>query len=84
MEGYRIKDVDPFQKLTSDYNLSVEWKKIQNLHSIWSKGALMLYFYAAQPLVTTCKQGFAMIDREYNSPVRQNRMKNYLISLKLK
>lgn len=48
------------------------------------KDALRYYLDAVQLYATTFQQEVAMIDREYNFPVRQNRVKKYSTSLRVR
>lgn len=48
------------------------------------KDALRVHLDAVQPYATTFQQAVGMIDRKYNSSVRQNCVKNYLKSLRVK
>lgn len=80
---YWSEYADSYQQIAKDYNLSMD-QKLQYLHDILSKDALCFYLDALQPYATTYQQAVTMIDREYNSPVRQNRIKNYLNSLRVR
>lgn len=75
--------VDSYFQIAKDYYLTSD-QKLQYLHIVLWKDALRFYLNAVQPYTTTFQQAVAMIDREYNSPVRQNRVKNYLTSLRVK
>lgn len=75
--------VDSYIQIARDYNLTMD-QKLQYLHNALSKDALRFYLNAVQPYATTFQQAVAMIDREYNSTVHQNRVKNYLKSLRVR
>lgn len=59
-------------------------QKLQYLLNISFKDALRFYLDAVQPYATTYQRAVPMIDREYNSNVCQNRIKNYLNSLRVR
>lgn len=75
--------VDSCLRIPKDYNFTME-QKLQSLHNVLSTDALRFYLDAVQPHATTFKQAVAMNDQEYNSPVCQNRVKNYLTSLRVR
>lgn len=65
------------------YNLTME-QKLQYPHNVLSKDALLFYLDSLQPYTTTFQQAVEMINRDYRSPVFQNRFKNYLTSLRVR
>lgn len=74
--------VDDYQQISRDYNLSAT-QKFQYLHNILRRDALRFYLDRVQNYATNFPQAVEMIDREYNSPVRQTRVKNYLNGLRV-
>lgn len=77
-----IEYVDEYQQISRDYNLSAS-QKLQYLHNILCKDAYRFYCDRVQSYATSFNQAVSMIDQEYNSPVRQTRVKNYLKSLRV-
>lgn len=76
------EQIDSYEQTTNAYNLTIE-KKLQYLDNILFRDALRFYHDFLQPFGTTYLQAVEMIDREYNSPVRQNRIYNYLNMLRV-
>lgn len=74
--------VDEYQQITRDYKLTPS-QKLQYLHNILSKDASRFYLDRVSHYVTTFQQAVEMIDHEYNSIVRQTRVKNYLNNLRV-
>lgn len=58
-------------------------KKWQFLHNFLSKNALRFYLDQVQPFTVTHQQAIGAIDWEYNSAVRQARVKNHLNALRV-
>lgn len=58
-------------------------QRLQYLHSVLKKAALRFCMDVVQPYATTFQQTATMIDREYNSPVRQFLVKDYSKSLRV-
>ena len=74
--------VADYEQISRDYNLSVS-KKLQYMHNLFRDDAKRFYLNNVDGYATSFKQAVEMIGNEYNSPVRQNRVKNYLKSLRL-
>lgn len=74
--------VDEYNQISKDYNLTPA-QKLQYFHNVLSKDAHRFYLDRVQSYATSFHQAVEMIDREYNSPVRQARVKNYLNSLRV-
>lgn len=74
--------VDEYQQIARDYKLTAT-QKLQYLHNILSKDASRFYLDRVAHYATTFQQAVEMIDQEYNSIVRQTRVKNYLNNLRV-
>lgn len=74
--------VDDYNQVSRDYKLSAT-QKLQYLHNILRNDASRFFLDRVQPYANTYVQAVDMIDKEYNSPVRQTRVKNYLSSLRV-
>lgn len=74
--------VDEYEQMSIDYNLTGP-QKLQYLHNIVTKDAHRFYIDRVKAYATTYEQAVGMIEAEYNSPVRQSRVKNYLNSLRM-
>lgn len=74
--------VDEYQQIARDYKLS-QTQKYQYLHNILAKDAQRFYLDRVENYATNFQQAVDMINQEYNSPVRQARVKNYLNSLRI-
>lgn len=77
------KYVDAYNQIARDYKLNPS-QNLQYLHNTLSKDAQRFYIDRVEQYATTYQQAIDMIDREYNSPVRQTRIKNYLKSLRVR
>lgn len=60
-----------------DYGRSLA-QKLQYMHILLSKDAKIYYLAETETYAQTLQQAVEMINREYNSPVCQTRVKNYL------
>lgn len=69
--------VAEYQQVSRDYNLS-QTQKMQFLHNIVRGDAIRFYLSRVDNEATNFNQAVTMIESEYNSFVRQNRIKNYL------
>lgn len=74
--------VDDYQQVAIDYNLSPP-QKLQYIHNLLSKDAKRFYLERVATYAQTFQQAVDMVNQEYNSPVRQTRVKNYLNSLRV-
>eukprot|EP00171_Calliarthron_tuberculosum_P001155 IDg1155t1 len=74
--------VAEYQQVARDYNLSPS-QKLQFLHNLVRGDAKRFYLNSVESHVNTFRQAVDMISMEYNSVVRQNRVKNYLNGLRL-
>lgn len=74
--------MDEYQQIARDYKLN-PGQKLQYLHNILSKDAQRFYLDRVAHYATTFQQAIDMINQEYNSPVRQTRVKNFLNSLRV-
>lgn len=74
--------VAEYQQVARDYNLTESHKK-QFLHNLVRGDAKRFYLNQVQTYTTTFAASVQMVESEYNSVVRQNRVKNYLNSLRL-
>lgn len=74
--------VDSYNQLSQDYNLSDKQKR-QYLHNLLLRDALRFYLDQVQPFTVTYQQAIDAIHREFNSAVRQARVKNHLNSLRV-
>lgn len=71
-----------YQQIGRDYSLTPA-QKLQYLPNILKKHAQQYYLDCVQSYTTTFEQAVDMISHEYNSPVSQTRVKNYLNSLRV-
>ncbi len=67
--------VAEYLHIARDSNLSNQ-QKLQNLHNIVGGDAKRFYLYVDLPNVSTFNHAVELIVHEYNSIVRQNRVKN--------
>lgn len=67
--------VAEYQQVARDYSLTPPQKK-QYLHNLLRGDAKRFYLDRIENFVNTFQQAVEMIDKEYNSAVRQNRVKN--------
>ena len=74
--------VDEYLQIGRDYSLSPT-QKLQYMHNILSGDAKRYYLDRIDGYATSFQQAVELIEREYNSPVRQARVKNYLNQLRL-
>ena len=74
--------VDDYLQRSRDYFLTPS-QKLQYLHNLLRGDAKKFYLDKMDGYATSFQQGIEMLEREYNSPVRQNRVKNYLNSLRV-
>lgn len=74
--------VDEYLQICRDYRLSQQ-QKLQYLHNITRGDAKRFYLDSVDNYATIFQQAVDMIESEYNSPVRQARVKHYLNSLKI-
>lgn len=58
-------------------------QKLQYLHNLLQGDAKRYYFDKIDRYATSFLQAIQMLEREYNSPARQNRVENYLNSLRV-
>eukprot|EP00171_Calliarthron_tuberculosum_P002991 IDg2991t1 len=77
-----IEYVAEYLQVSRDYNLSTV-QKLQFLHNILRGDAKRFYLDQIQGHVNSFQQAVDSIGREYNSIVRQNRVKNYLSGIRL-
>ena len=75
--------VTEYLSVARDYNLNNE-QKLQYLHNLMSGDAKRFYLSAVEPHAITFDQAVELIDKEYNSIVHQNRVKDVLNQLRLK
>ena len=75
--------VDEYAQIARDYNIN-HIRRLQYLHKILRGDAKRFYLDRIDGYATTYQQAIDMINNEYNSPVRQTRVKNYLNSLRLR
>ena len=69
-------------QLSRDYSLTPS-QKLQYLHNLLRRDAKRFYLDKIDRCTTSFQQGIEMLEWEYNSLVRQNRVKNYLNSLRV-
>lgn len=69
--------VAEYQQVARDYDLSQE-QRFQFMHNILSGDAKRFYLDKVQSYASSFSQAVDMVSAEYNSIVRQNRVKNYL------
>lgn len=74
--------VDEYQQISIDYQLSTQ-QKLQYLHNLLSKDAKRFYLERVSTYAQTFQQAVELVNEEYNSPVRQMRVKNHLNSLRI-
>lgn len=73
---------DEYRQVANDYGLTEE-QKFQYLHNILKKDAQRYYLTNVKDYAHSFDHAINLIDEEYNSIVRQNRVKNYLNSLRI-
>ena len=76
------KYVAEYRQVALDYNLGNQ-QKLQYRHNIIGSVAKRCYLNNIQPHLSTREHAVELINQEYNSPVRQNRVKNVLSQLRL-
>lgn len=74
--------VDDYSQVARDYNLSIA-QKLQYIYNILRGDAKRVSMGRVEGYASSYQQAVGMINSEYNSPVRQTRVKNYLTSLRL-
>ena len=74
--------VDEYLQVTRDYELSPT-QRLNYLHNLLAGDAKRFYLDHVQPYAANYQQAIEMVNKEYNSNVRQNRVKNYLNSLRI-
>lgn len=74
--------VAEYQQVARDYDLSQE-QRFQYMHNILSGDAKRFYLDKVQSYATSFSQAVDMVSTEYNSIVRQNRVKNYLVGYRM-
>ncbi|KAK1864449.1 hypothetical protein I4F81_006995 [Pyropia yezoensis] len=74
--------VAEYQQVGRDYDLSQE-QRFQYMHNILSGDAKRFYLDKVQSYATSFSQAVDMVSTEYNSIVRQNRAKNYLVGYRM-
>ena len=74
--------VDDYLQVCRDYNLSPP-QRLQFLHNLLRGDAKRYYLDKIDGYATSFQQAIQMLEEEYNSPVRQTRVKNYLNSLRV-
>lgn len=75
-----MKFVEEYQQIARHYKLNYA-QKLQYLHNILSKDARGFYFNQVDNYAMNFQQAAEMINREYNSLVRQARVKKFLNSI---
>lgn len=73
---------DEYEQISEDYNLSDE-QKLKYLHNLLRKDAHRFYLESVKPNSETYDNAVELLEKEYNSIVRQTRVKNHLNSLRL-
>lgn len=68
--------------MARNYRLSDE-QKLHYFHNTLSKDAFLFLTLVVASIVSTFQRAVNFISAEYNSPVRQARIKNYLASLRI-
>lgn len=74
--------VDHYVQVCNDYSLTQN-QRLLLMHNILSKDAQRFYLDRVRDYASTFEQAVNMIEMEYNSPVRQTRVKNYLSNLRV-
>lgn len=74
--------VDEYRQVRADYNLTPA-QKLQFIHNILSKDAQRFFVDRVKNYATNFEHAVELVDIEYNSAVRQSRVKNYLNSLRV-
>ncbi len=74
--------VAEYQQVARDYDLNQE-QRFQYMHNILSGDAKRFYLDKVQSYATSFNQAVDMVSAEYNSIVRQNRVKNYLVGYRM-
>lgn len=77
-----IENVDEYEKISLYYNLTPP-QKLQYIHNIVMKDSQRFYIERVKAYATTFEKSVRMISEEYNSPVRQGRVKYFLNSLRV-
>lgn len=73
---------DEYEQISEDYNLSNE-QKFKYLHNFLRKDAHRFYLDSVKPNSKPYADAVTLLEKEYNSIVRQTRVKNHLNSLRL-
>lgn len=73
---------DEYRQMSRDYKLSQE-KKLHYLHNLLFGDAKQYYLDVFDVYSTSFQQAVDMVEREHNSHVRQNKVKNLLKSLRM-
>lgn len=74
--------VDEYLQVCRDYSLSPS-RKLQYLHNLLSGDAKRFYLDKVDGIATTFQHAVQLINDEYNSHVRQTRIKDYLNTLRV-
>lgn len=74
--------VDEYTQIARDYSLNPP-QKLQYLHNLFRGDAKRFFLDRIASYATTFQQAVEMVTSEYNSPVRQTRVKNYLNTLRV-
>lgn len=77
------KHVDSYTQISKDYKLTMD-QKLLYFHNVLSMNTLRFYLDTVQLHVISFQQAVAIIERDYKSSVRQNRVNNYLKSLRVR
>ena len=74
--------VDEYSQISRGYNLNPS-QKLQYLDNLLNGDAKRYYLDKVDGYASSFQQAVSMLENEYNSPVRQTRVKNYLNSLRV-
>jgi len=74
--------VADYQQVSRDYNLTSS-QKLQFLHNLLAGDAKRFYLENVQAFATSFNQAVELVSTEYNSVVRQSRVKNYLSTFRM-
>lgn len=76
-------DVDEYAQIARDFNINQN-SRLQYHNKVLRGDTKSFYLDLIDEYATTYRQAIDMIQNEYNPPVRQIRVKNYLKSLRLR
>lgn len=73
---------DEYDQIAEDYDLDDD-QRFRYLHNLLRKDAHRFYLDSVRPNASTYEEAVTLLEKEYNSVVRQTRVKNHLNGLRL-